>query len=203
MNGFFEPENEVLKSRHKLPHWQQGQVWTFLTYRLADSLPATKLSKWRDERNRWLEHHPKPWDDATEESYHNRFSESVDEWLDQGHGSCLLEKPRHSETVAHAFLHFHEKRYQMMAFVIMPNHVHALFRLLPGHHLSEVVHSWKSFTALKINQRENRLGSLWQPDYWDRLIRNQRHFDWAIRYIQDNPREMPPGSFRLWIGASP
>ena len=80
----------------------------------------------------------------------------------------------------------------------MPNHVHLRFRPLGGHSLSALVHSWKRFTAREINRRENRSGALWQPDYWDRLVRSRRRFEWIVRYIRDNPRRLPEGSYRLW-----
>ena len=198
MPDFFNPEEEVTKRQHKLPHWQQGDVWIFLTYRLADSLPEAILTKWRGDRDQWLQHHPKPWDDATEDEYHERFSQTIDQWLDQGHGSCLLRDPENSRIVAEAFEHFDGDRYQLASYVVMPNHVHLLFRTLGERRLSDLVHTWKRFTAREINRREGQQGALWQPDYWDRLIRSQPHFDWVQRYIRQNPQNLPTRTFRLW-----
>ena len=198
MPDFFNPEKEVTKRKHRLPHWQQGDVWIFLTYRLADSLPETILTKWRDERDQWLQHHPEPWDQATEDEYHERFSQEIDRWLDQGHGSCVLRNSENSRIVADAFTHFDGDRYQLASYVVMPNHVHLLFRTLGAHQLSDLVHTWKRFTAREINRRAGGQGRLWQPDYWDRLIRSQRHFDWVQRYIRKNPENLPPGTYRLW-----
>lgn len=198
MPDFYNPGEEVTKGQHRLPHWQQGEVWIFLTYRLADSLPEAMLIKWRDERELWIQHHPEPWGEATEEAYHERFSQSIDRWLDQGHGSCLLRNPENARIAANAFAYFDGDRYKLASFVVMPNHVHALFRTLGEHRLPDLVHTWKRFTSREINRRERRQGALWQPDYWDRLIRSQRHFDWARRYIERNPANLPPGSFHLW-----
>ncbi len=198
MADFYDPHAEVIRRQHKLPHWQQGDVWIFLTYRLADSLPEPMLARWRDERERWIQHHPKPWDEATEEAYHERFSQCIDRWLDQGHGSCLLRNPENARIVADAFAYFDGDRYQLASYVVMPNHAHVLFRILGAHQLPDLVHTWKRFTAREINRREGRQGALWQPDYWDRLIRSRRHFDWVQRYIQSNPAKLPAGSFRLW-----
>lgn len=35
---FFDPRGDIEKTAHKLPHWQQGEVAIFVTFRLADSL---------------------------------------------------------------------------------------------------------------------------------------------------------------------
>jgi REP element-mobilizing transposase RayT len=198
MAEFLNPGEEVTKRRHKLPHWQQGDVWIFHTYRLADSLPEAMLEKWREERGQWLQRHPEPWDEATEEEYHVRFSQDIDRWLDQGHGSCLLRNPANLATVGDAFHHFDDKRYELASYVVMPNHVHVLFRPLGDHTLSALVHSWKRFTAREINRHEHRTGTLWQPDYWDRLIRSRRHDEWVLHYIRANPMKLPGGTYRLW-----
>jgi REP element-mobilizing transposase RayT len=198
MSSFLNPDEAIDKHRHNLPHWQQADNWIFLTYRLADSLPEAKLTAWREERATWLTLHPEPWDDATEAAYHERFAERINHWLDQGHGSCLLKIPANSEIVANAFHHFDGDRYQLASYVVMPNHVHLLFRPLGENRLPDLLHTWKRFTSREINKREGRSGTLWQADYWDRLIRSQEHFDWALRYIAKNPENLPPGTFRLW-----
>jgi type I restriction enzyme R subunit len=70
-------------TRNRLPHWQQGEAWVFVTWRLGDSLPKAKLDHWKEERDIWLKHHPMPWDEKAETNYHERFSRQIDEWLDQ------------------------------------------------------------------------------------------------------------------------
>ena len=54
--------------------------------------------------------------------------------------------------------------------------------------LSKIIHSWKSYTALKANQILNRKGKFWMADYYDRYIRNEQHFFSVIRYIQNNDK---------------
>jgi len=69
----------------------------------------------------------------------------------------------------------------------MPNHVHALFVQNPEHPLEELIRSWKTFTARSINRLLERSGSLWQRSYFDRLVRNEKHFRNCVRYIRCNP----------------
>ena len=184
---FFTPNTQTDTHQRNLPHWQQGEVWFFVTWRLADSVPQTKLMDWEREKRIWLLHHPKPWDGATVIEYRERFPQRFEEWLDQGSGSCLLREPQNAQIVANALLHFDGLRYEMASFVVMPNHVHALLRPLGENQIPAILKSWKSFTAREINRRMGRAGSLWQQEYWDRLVRSEEHFRKFAAYIAENP----------------
>jgi type I restriction enzyme R subunit len=184
---FLDPFAPIQQHTHRVPHWQQGSVYYFVTWRLADSLPRDKLDRWNEDRTAWIRSHPEPWDAETEIDYHAQFSRAIDEWLDAGEGSCVLRDATLSRLVADALLHFDGVRYVMDAFVIMPNHVHVLFRLLAPYRLESVVKSWKGFTAREVNQCLGRRGRLWQADYWDRLIRNESHWLKCREYIKANP----------------
>lgn len=198
--SFLDPDAEIDKHEHRLPHWQQGEVWVFVTWRLGDSLPKAKLDQWQEERAVWLKHHPEPWDEKTEKQYHERFSRQIDEWLDQGAGSCVLKDSALSGVVVNALHHFDGERYGLDSFVVMPNHVHVLFRPLGKHTLGGILKSWKGFTGREINKRLGISGSLWQEDYWDRLIRNERHFAKCAEYIRENPvkAKLRKGQFVLF-----
>jgi len=106
-------------------------------------------------------------------------------------------------------LTFDEEKYHLLAWCIMPNHLHVLIK--PKLPLSTIVRSWKSYTgrwAIKHNaelglgipeeeERENaELGlraprvhapRVWMPDYWDRYIRDEQHLHSVIDYIHNNP----------------
>jgi REP element-mobilizing transposase RayT len=184
---FFNPDLEIDIRRHWLPHWQQGHTWIFVTWRLADSLPESLLTTWRTDRSMWLKWHPKPWDQETAREYHKRFSHQIECWLDEGLGSCLLKDQENAAIVANALRHFHDDRYLLRSFVIMPNHVHVLFRPGKPHALSKIVKSWKGYTAKRLNQKLGRSGNLWQREYWDRLIRDENHLQHVLDYIRLNP----------------
>ena len=74
-----------------------------------------------------------------------------------------------------------------MSAVVMPNHVHALFVQNANWPLEKLLRSWKSFSSRKINSLLGRDASLWQRDYFDRLVRDQKHFANCVRYIRRNP----------------
>ncbi len=105
-NHYYNPEAHTQTKRNRLPHWQQGQTWTFLTWRLGDSLPKGRLHQWRAERATWIKQHPEPWDNNTESEYHERFTLRIDEWLDQGRGSCVLRERPNAKIVARTLNHF-------------------------------------------------------------------------------------------------
>jgi REP element-mobilizing transposase RayT len=69
----------------------------------------------------------------------------------------------------------------------MPNHVHVVIETLEGHTLSDVVKSWKSFTSRQANSRLGRTGAFWEPDYFDRYMRNEDHLMRTIEYVENNP----------------
>lgn len=69
----------------------------------------------------------------------------------------------------------------------MPNHVHVLIGTIEGYPMPNVVYAWKSFTAKEANRLLDRVGCFWQPEYFDRAIRDEHHLVAAIRYIHDNP----------------
>lgn len=107
--------------------------------------------------------------------------------MDAGYGQCYLRDPRIGQLVENALLYFDGDRYRLLAWVIMPNHVHALIETILGFPLDKIIQSWKSFTAHKANDLLGRSGQFWFPDYFDRYIRNERHFYNAVRYIHENP----------------
>jgi leucyl-tRNA synthetase/REP element-mobilizing transposase RayT len=184
---FFAEGRETHITNHKLPHWQQGETACFVTWRLADSLPRETLDSWTAERSAWLALNPEPWDEDTEKAYYQKFSDRLDEWLDQGAGSCILQEEGPRAVIENALRHFDGDRYHLHAYTVMPNHVHVLFSPCGEHKLPDIIHSWKSYTSKEINKALDGEGRLWQPEYFDRLVRSQRHFDRVVGYVMENP----------------
>jgi putative transposase len=155
-------------SRGYLPHFDSPERIQFLTFRLVDSLPTDAIEKLR--------------------FIAGSISDAErDAFLDGGAGVCWLRQPEIAQVVQDALLHFDGERYQLLAWTVMPNHVHALIEPLAGHALSAIVSSWKRFSARMANRLLGRSGSFWQEDYWDTYIRNERHFESTIAYIENNP----------------
>lgn len=184
---FYNPYADIRHTGDRLPHWQQAGAVYFVTFRLGDALPSNLLSQWETDRDAWFRYHPKPWSVDIEREYHQRFSQKIENWLDAGHGACLLQQSGCANIVAETLRYFDEVRITMISFVVMPNHVHSLFALNPEWTLERLLLSWKRFSAREINKLVARSGRLWQRDYFDRLIRDEKHFANCIRYIRRNP----------------
>lgn len=196
---YFHPQRPVDKHRHILPHWHQGGVECFVTWRLADSLPQSFIQEWLQQREAWLQQHPQPWTPDTETAYHERFSERYLERLDQGHGECILQHAPCADAVEQALRFFDGQRYQLQSFVIMPNHVHVLVRLQQDWPLERVVQNWKERSAKGINAVRNTTGQVWQKGYFDRLVRSAEHHAYISHYITQNPAKAGlRHGFREW-----
>jgi REP element-mobilizing transposase RayT len=129
-----------------------------------------------------------------------RFSGAIERWLDAGHGSCTLRRHECAVSVAKALCHFDGERVAQIAWVVMPNHVHAVFVQNAAWPLEKVILSWKGFTARRINALLGRTGGFWQRDYFDRLVRGGKHLANCIRYIRRNPikAHLRDGEFILY-----
>ena len=68
----------------------------------------------------------------------------------------------------------------------MPNHVHLVVDIWERP-LSELVQAWKGQSAREANRVLRRTGQFWREDYYDTLVRDERHLARAVRYIEDNP----------------
>jgi REP element-mobilizing transposase RayT len=110
-----------------------------------------------------------------------------DDVLDRGHGSSLLRQTGCAELVIGALLHGDPDRYELHGWCVMPNHVHVLLFTNEQHELGGIVRLWKSYSAARINAATGRSGPLWARDYFDRFIRDEKHFETNKRYIEMNP----------------
>lgn len=159
-------------SRGYMPHLDVPGLLQAITFRLHDSVPAELRSLW--------ELLLQTRDDAQKRA-------RIQAYLDAGYGACYLREPRVADIVQTALLHFDGARYRLLAWVIMPNHVHVLVETWQGYPLDKIVHSWKSYTALAANRALGCSGPFWHREYIDRFIRDDRYLANAVRYIHFNP----------------
>jgi putative transposase len=105
-------------------------------------------------------------------------------------------------------LHF--ARVNLHVFVIMPNHLHGILEIAqtglaqhaarlqrnrqsrlqgvqPGS-LSAIIRSFKAEASRRAGEELQWKGRVWQPNYYDRVIRDGREFADASRYILENPQ---------------
>jgi hypothetical protein len=151
-----------------LPHLKREGASYFVTFRLAGTLPREILLRFKQEREAIMVQalaagRPLTWHE--QEELFRWYSTRVDRYLDAGHGECFLRQPVIAKLVADA-LRFHAgQRFDLAAWVVMPNRVHAVVRPLPGWTLSKILQSWKGFSAREANiQLKRDAGSSGKPN---------------------------------------
>ena len=169
---------------------KEGAVY-FVTFRLNDSLPTHEIARLKHERKVILEQaraakNPLTWHE--EQQLLAWYCDKVEALLDAGRGACWLSKPDVADLVAGALRHFDGERYELRAWVVMRNHVHAIVWPKPGHTLSDILRSWKSFTSNQANKILHRTGeSFWQSESFDHWIRDDAEHARLVAYVENNP----------------
>jgi putative DNA methylase len=197
---------EVITRRH-LPHWYVPGAAHFVTYRLAGTIPVALLKEWREQREATLRRPPPEGvpPGTHREHAHKRFFARFDYYLDNEPTIDWLRRPEIAAIVRGNLYHHDNGKYHLLAWCIMPNHVHVLFQPtdLPGPSelkpelgeercdalgpLASIMHSLKSYTANKANEALRRTGSFWQGESYDHWVRDEEELERIIEYIRFNP----------------
>ena len=178
-----------IRSRGYVPHWEVDNGFYFITYRLADSLPRPVIEQLRRDyaaAKRGLAAGDKltlPQRSQLSEWFQLR----LDDYLDRGVGACHLRVPSVAECVIETWRRFDRQRYDLLAWCVMPNHVHVIAQLFEGGDLDAVLHSWKSYTSNAANKILKRSGTFWWREYYDHCIRDDAELSRSIRYVLENP----------------
>jgi putative transposase len=176
--------------RGYLPHCDFPGLVQLVTFRLEDSMPASRRGEW--------EHLLK-----IENVRERRMK--LEEYLDRGAGKCALRTLRVSRLAEDALLYFHKERYDLLAWCVMPNHIHVLVHTWETP-LAKMVQSWKRYIATEAeaflperrsptrpdgvsatNAPARRAALQWQREYWDTFMRNDEQQRKAVKYIESNP----------------
>src|SRR5262245_47647751 len=189
---------EVFRRRH-LPHWDVPGATYFVTACLSGSIPARGLL----DRLRYckeLEARPRP-ANVAEDEWELRLAKlefaQIDRWLDDEPTVRHLEQEDVAAEVRNAIYHFAGDRYDLLAYVVMPSHVHWVFRPrdewvasanLDGRTAREsICHSLKRHTALRCNELLGLKGAFWQDESYDHWLRDADELLRCIEYVENNP----------------
>lgn len=190
----YNPDESVHRHRLNLPHWRQWGRTYFVTTRLADSVPAHVIEHWKDQRRSWLaqrgvspESSPDDLPEDERHAFHREFTARFHDYLDAGHGACVLSRKDIASILAESMTSGHANLYQLDAWVIMPNHFHALVEPMDKQTLGSILQRWKGASARRINQILGRVGSLWQAETFDHIVRSEAQFEHFRRYVAANP----------------
>jgi putative transposase len=89
-----------------------------------------------------------------------------------------------------------EGRYLLLAFVIMPDHLHIMLKPNGKENISKIMHSIKRGSSRLINQMWSRKGPIWQRSFYERIIRDEKEFWEKVNYVYNN-------SLRAGLAESP
>ena len=192
---FYNKDEETHITTGDVPHWSQRQKIYAVTFRLKDALPQHVVQAYLKECETTIK------SDSTDALQKRKIMlhKKMLEYMDAGHGECILKKRETREIIEKEFEYISHDMALVHAYVIMPNHVHAIIETLNDTTIQNVMYAIKRNTAININKATGRSGiSVWQREYFDRLIRSYAHYEHAMNYITANPLHCQEGEFTLW-----
>ncbi len=196
----------------------------FLTFRLAGSIPKSVINLWKQEKLH-LEHRYKrltKTETADEErkkaflDFHRRWFRKYEDVLHKEEADIVwLKNEAIADMVAESLKYRHDKVYRLIAFCIMSNHVHVVFKPLLDERslteikysnplrfesseatLGEIMQSLKGYTARQANKMLNLTGPFWESESYDHEVRNAEELARVVKYTLNNP--VKAGLVRNW-----
>jgi putative DNA methylase len=200
------PSQEIVTRRH-LPHWYVPGAPHFVTFRLAGTLPQAALDALKQRKDTLLSQKPPKGLSSGQyrEQVHKQLFAVYDKYLDKERTIVWLSHPPIAAQVRSSLYYLHAKKYYLLAYTILPNHVHILCQPReiiappaepeqwePGERddchspLSSIMHSLKSYTAHKANTILGRQGEFWQHESYDHWVRDEDELERIVQYIDGN-----------------
>jgi len=195
--------------KRNLPHIQPPGATFFITFRLWGSLPTSVIQQLIDEEKRANENASRSHGNhlELEEKLHEQIFTRLDHYLHQTkQGPDHLSNPDVIDIVARTMRTEDHTLYELLAYCIMPNHVHLLIKPLPSssgieHSLASILQKLKGRTAFEVNQYLHSSGHFWQQESYDHFVRDAKELQRVVRYILNNPVTAGlTGSWRNWAG---
>jgi len=133
--------------------------------------------------------------------FSERFIDRIQEWLDAGMGACHMRRPDVRAEVEVCLLQFDGKRYDIDAFVLMPNHVHVIIKQTSGYYLSTILQGIKGVSANRCNKLLGHKSAFWMDESYDHIVRNAKELTAFRNYIAANPTKagLKPNEYALQL----
>jgi REP element-mobilizing transposase RayT len=198
--------NDPTYYRRHLPHYHLPNAVYFVTFCLAGSLPRVRVLELAEEHRSVISTNkgelPRS---RANEGPATSYLQNL-EWLDKVLHEAIqnarwLSDPRVAEIVSQALKIRDAKEYGLVAYTIMPNHVHVVFGI--GDHgffehkgqidnlsyksPARIIGSLKRYTAKESNLILGRKGAFWQDESYDHVVRNGKELDTIVSYVLNNP----------------
>lgn len=183
--------------RRNLPHFQPRGATFLVNFRLAGSLPTEvieRLSPESDEVEQRISKLADPGErfkirDIEQRKLFGKWDEALHS---AGYGPIFLREDRVAEIVANSIEYHDGTWFDVIAFCIMPNHVHLVIAPYgeseeKDYSLSKIMHNIKRNSAKQANQILGRTGAFWQHESYDHYVRDQAELERIIKYVLNNP----------------
>jgi len=148
-----------------LPHTNLIGHYQFITFRTKDSLDSYLKRLYSSYETEKIKQY------------------KMDKYLDQSKNGALL----YGEVLAKIrdyYLNYDKNVFEIEALSVMPNHIHALLK--QNDNMTNVMRVLKGGAGHIVNETLERKGAVWSRDYYDRAIRDEKHFWIAYEYIKYN-----------------
>jgi len=202
--------------RHRrLPHWDLPGATYFITSCLYGSIPASgllDLAQFRSKLEAMRRPASVPTEQWTIDCWKRTFAR-CDDWLDRRPAVRHFSDPVLALIAANACRYWAGRRYDLLAYVVMPSHIHWVFRPydlgqidvgqvgnLPQRDVgqvanlpssrsprSRIMHTFKLYTARQCNRLLSRRGAFWQNESYDHCVRDDEELERIIHYVEQNP----------------
>ena len=210
--NLFDSQADSIVTKRNMPHIDMTSHLTFVTFRMADSMPRDVVQRWHSEIDSWLKENGLAGraveeilnsidvDDKLKNELRQFKNRRWHGYLDECYGACVLRHPQARSFVEDSLLHFEGKRYELERFIVMPNHVHLMIQTRPGFQLRKQLTQIMRFSGRKVNSHLKRCGDCWQSEPFDHVVRSAAQFEYLQRYIADNPKKasLSPDEYTLW-----
>jgi REP element-mobilizing transposase RayT len=169
-------------------------------YRIAGTIPAGVLRELQNQAEAKLKREPPTGMSLTHYRLriHKQLFGVYDRYLDTAAKIDWLARPEVAGVIRENLYNHHGKQYHLLAYCVMPNHVHGIIEVLhePAERaqatddmptLSLVVRSFKAEVSRRAHSELSFAGEIWQQNFFDRVIRDAKDAANAERYISENP----------------
>lgn len=186
--------------RHR-PHFQPSGATLFVTFRLHGSLPKHVIEQLKEQYNRLNQMMMQyTLEDKQGKEYQRYYAQQkqliskYDDYLHQSTtGPHYLKDENIARLVCSSMKYWDQKKYDLLAYCVMSNHVHNVFTPLETnggefYTLESIMHSIKSYTATEANKFLNRKGKqFWAHESFDHYSRSNEETERIVSYVLNNP----------------
>lgn len=183
--------------RRNLPHIQPRGVTFLVNFRLAGSLPAAVIEILREEADNiekkiLLINDPRERFFVRQDERRKLFGKWDEALHNSNTGPFWLKDDSIAQIVVDSILHHDGNWFDVLAYCIMPNHVHLVLTPFESsdtddYSLAKIMHNIKRNSANHANKVLGRTGAFWQHESYDHFVRDEAELDRIIKYVMHNP----------------